>query len=352
MPVFTFVSVSSVVRERTGKVNLSFGAGQSTCELPRRRILSLGLGGGELHGFILEHFPCVGVDSVDLDRRVISLAENKFGLQTCQTLFHPNVESYWDRLRERDSARKNKGFREEDALADASSDEMSCLETENGLCDTDLREEDTQETDLYNKIVDDDLLFAGPSDDCRSRVYEADAWSFILTAARRGNLVWDVVIMDLFDATALLWSGQPGQGRSNAALPTIRIQALLGALKNITEKSTGIVILHIHKDESYEIILRAVKTTFRSVVQIAVGFNDGVIVASQYEGLRVQGTNHNSEEKHNLRATTGIARFRRSDWMCSDDSFGSVGGIVNFSNANRYSTRMIMSERFSVRGYP
>ena len=50
------------------------------------QVLVLGLGGGELHSFLLKYYPCLGITSVELSSSVVSLAQKHFGLEVCDVV--------------------------------------------------------------------------------------------------------------------------------------------------------------------------------------------------------------------------------------------------------------------------
>lgn len=67
---------------------------QTLCNGKFSRALIAGLGGGEMHQFLLKHHPCLYVDSVELNEDVMITAQQYLGLAP----FHPLADIIFNLL--------------------------------------------------------------------------------------------------------------------------------------------------------------------------------------------------------------------------------------------------------------
>jgi len=269
------------------------------CESPLR-MLSLGLGGGELHGALLERFPCIGVDSVEIESVVIEVAQSHFHLGVCEV-----------------------------------TDNMLPVTNSVTTSTTCASDEDCK-SGSARSVPGNHIT----GDACRSRVFQYDARAFVREAAERGDLTWAFVVLDVFNASFTQWEGYPGEGLSNIVVDREELRFMLTAVRDITDPTVGLVILHLHKDSMYEVYMNVVNSLFESVIHVNVDENEGVIIASRYAGLGVLGA---------ISASESVTNEEQDDWLCGDPH-GSAEAIVDFARKHGYGVREAMSLRYAVRG--
>eukprot|EP01042_Synura_sphagnicola_P001534 gene1534-1777_t len=329
----------------------------STCSdssPPDPRLLSLGLGAGELHTFLRHHFPRMRVDTVDVDPTVIELAPLLFDVKFCN-----HVKRFNGTLGRRES--------------------MSA---------------DLWKDELYHGLV--------LGNQCLSHIIEDDVGNFVTAMAEislglhgrdtdgqrssRANLgsvehsnhrfYYDIVIMDIYDATVLTWDGTPGQGFSNPLDTSLRgkddradmgigggrkvaegspvqpevrvtVEELLQAIRTLTHPDHGIAVFHLHLDGSYHLILLAVQSQFLHVVVIPSSHNSNILVASVRERLRLGSTPLRHDYGHRPGGTTGSGEDERkveearldelyaTKGLCADP-YGYAAAVYNFSRSHGY----------------
>eukprot|EP01041_Mallomonas_annulata_P005962 gene5962-12033_t len=283
------------------------------CSSPAR-MLSLGLGGGEVHGFVLHHFPCIGVDSVEVEPVVIDAARDYFGLKACggRDGVLPEPDVYPSKPPE------------ECMVGDA-------------VC--------TTESKTLNVNVTDTV------DVCRSRVYIYDAREFVRDAADKGGLQWEFVVVDLYDAGVTLWDGNAGEGHSNPILSDDTVRSFIRSLRDITEPLTGLTIVHLHMDKTYVKYLEAIQNQFVDTRELFINGNSRIIVASRYPGLHIQGSSPSSYDSVSRSISTTFPTMPLDDpnWMCLDP-YGHAEAVQSFGRRHGYTERMSTHARFASRG--
>ena len=61
---------------------------QTLCNGKFSRVLIAGLGGGEMHQFLLKHHPCLYVDSIEVNEDVMITAQQYLGFLLLYSLIH------------------------------------------------------------------------------------------------------------------------------------------------------------------------------------------------------------------------------------------------------------------------
>ena len=75
LPTTVYTGIGLPPREE----NETMTYNQTLCEGKRSRVLIGGLGGGEMHQFLLKHHPCLYVDSVEDNEDVMITAQQHLG---------------------------------------------------------------------------------------------------------------------------------------------------------------------------------------------------------------------------------------------------------------------------------
>ena len=274
-------------------------------------MLSLGLGGGELHSFILAHFPCIGVDTVDAEPVVIEAAQNYFGFEICDGWIN-KIPSTNDKDNEMETSTSYRCHTK-------------------GLCGWSIK-------NTNNQVIDTN------SSRCRSRVFQYEGLSFVHDAAIKNYMIWSIIIVDLYDTNANKWDGVTETGQSNPTVPDELMDTFFQDLYKIIDSDTGLVIIHYHRDQHYKKYFKMLEKYFIDVIEIPVNENSDIVVASKYHGLKVQG----SRKKNNSKQDIGND-INNNNWLC-DDPNGDVYAIQEFCERHGYSRRMTMSQRYATRG--
>lgn len=179
---------------------------------PLARWLNLGLGGGEIHSFLLLHHSCLDVESVELSRDVYELAVNDLQLgSVCQ--FYADIEQ------------------------------------------------------AINEPIDQS---------CRSRVIISDGWKYLKTMASRLDSatppttppttstasLYDFINLDMFNASATIWHGSPNEGTSNAHIDLATEDESLLSLRSLLNPTKGLAIIHMHEDQHFKRYVRRIQQVF------------------------------------------------------------------------------------------
>ncbi len=205
------------------------------------RVLSLGLAAGKLHMFLLQHFPCVAVESVEISADTFRIAQDLLGLQrgVCEAR----------------TLRKNRLEPAADLLTDKHS---------------------------------------GREGECRSGVIIADAWDYIayrvtanagLAAANLSTVLYDLIVFDVYDATTGQWDGTPDAGSSSPFVDRASSDQSLSNVRALLRPSTGIAVFHLHRDARFEFYYRRICEVFGAdqVALFVVTENDCIVVAGKYK---------------------------------------------------------------------
>lgn len=124
-------------------------------------MLAIGLGGGRLHTYAVNHHPALHIDTVEISSNMLQMAQTYFGLQVCDI-----VTAYSDK--------KLRDFMQQSFI----------------------------------------------SERCRSRVILADGSAFLAEAAKQKK-VYDFVHIDMYDARVVDYVGDNGVGDGNSVTPEL-----------------------------------------------------------------------------------------------------------------------------------
>ena len=284
------------------------------------RVLSLGLGGGDLHVFLLTHFPCMEVDSVEVNSDLVSMAETSMGLR-----------SYICRLQ---------------TIANSSSDSEGGVELERLQT---LRDEQSQD--------------GAP---CRSRVIIGDAWDYISYALSRGvhlhrpsvvidasgsvqsdevagdsSWLYDVIIFDVF-ADNDEWDGTINEGQSNSYVAKASSVRSLQSVRELLTPYTGMAMFHIHRDSQHDRYVASIEDYFHhsQMAVLAVTTNDNVVAVFRdaFRDVRNQD-NVNVEENSVL--------YRTHDHPCySPIAFSDH--VIDFSRNSQFLDSVAYDGQFAL----
>lgn len=264
----------------------------------RWRVLILGLGSGELHQFLLNHFSCLReVVSVEVSAEVLHVSERFMGL---------------GRFGGTSGDRPN--LSDEGKVGDG---EVGEVDGE-GVCAVYRLAPNGTNGDLAMKEV------RAPLPRCRSIVVLSDAWDFIHytaeestaipedaggdpahTCARpfpghghsNGNcngeerdMLYDFIMFDVFTMLSASWDGEEGKGESNPFVDRASSLLTLHAVRKLLRPGAGIVVFHIHRDGLYEEYTSRIVEVFglSQTVILVVMTNDNLVVASR-ETYREKG---------------------------------------------------------------
>ena len=213
----------------------------------------MGLGGGEMHSFLLKHFANAMVDSIDIDQTIIHVAVAYMGVDTLLCEYY------------------------------------SLLNSTEGVTGMSLR-------------LDYRIAPVDPSLQCRSRIIHGDAREFIQLLGSQfqdspdhstvvptinkaeGTLFqhYDYIMFDAFAPTpfSFLTDDVPESTIMNHVMTTMSTDAMLSSIKQILVPMTGIAAFHVHIDRLYPTYLRSIHSAFGShaVADFIISNHDHIIV--------------------------------------------------------------------------
>ena len=265
------------------------------------RVLSLGLGGGEMHVFLLTHFPCMEVDSVEVNPDLVDMAERNMGL-----------EGYICRLQ----VIGNGSMEREGEAPPERLQTLRSVRSQGGL-------------------------------PCRSRVIIGDAWDYISYALSRssievdvsGNvpsdsvladssssLLYDVIIFDVFSDNDE-WDGTVNEGESNSFVDKASSDKSLQSVRALLAPLTGMAMFHIHRDSNHDRYVARIEENFHrsQMAVLAITTNDNVVAVFK-DAFRESSQDH--EDVNASEATSGLYRTR--DHPCQSPMAFS-DHVVDFS---------------------
>ena len=242
------------------------------------RFLIMGLGGGEMHGFLLKHFANAVVDSIDIDQTIIRVAGAYMGVDTLLCEYY--------------------------SLLNTTTDDDS--------------NEDNKERDTVSLRLDHRVPPVDPSFQCRSRIIHGDAKAFIQYLGSRfqdseGQIIiptigraegtlfhqYDYIIFDAFDPTpfSFLTEYAPESLTVNPLMVTMSTSEMLSNMKQSLKPATGLAIFHVHLDQMYPTYLRSIHSAFgsHSVADFILSDNDHIIVGRN--GFFTSPASTNDREK-------------------------------------------------------
>eukprot|EP01031_Cornospumella_fuschlensis_P030677 gene30677-37069_t len=208
------------------------------------KMLSIGLGGGELHVALLAYFAQMDVYSVDISSEVVHMAWEQFGMKhfVCDVhyLENGNFAPY---------------------------------------------------TSLHNNAVQGRTKYTHAhlkNPNCLSHIVIADIWELIdnLFDAKTNELSapmpvsYDVVVFDAFDAATTSWTAEAYKGESNLRTG-YAIQSLNKLRDLLTEDGTA--VFHMHKDKNFLPYVNMLKDVFgdKKVAVFDVSMLDSIVVAAK-----------------------------------------------------------------------
>ena len=223
--------------------------------LAGKRLLSLGIGGGELIGFLLAHHPALTIHAVDVDDTMTTIARRFFD-------FPPFTQG-----------------------ASASTD--------------------------------------GSTSD-RLHVFHKDAWQHLQQQVSEG-VSYDVVVVDIFDETTNLNSTE------DTNLFTLRNDANIQLLANVTARHDGLAIIHLHSNIYFDRYFQSIAKCFADTV---VFETDGskLVVASHTPLLLPVITNEN------------VA----STYRPCENPVLVADAILNYGKASRYDNEIPYGARYAL----
>lgn len=249
------------------------------------RFLIVGLGGGELHGYLLKHFANAVVDSVDVDSTIIRVAGAYMGMDTVLCEYY--------------------------SLVNSSSDDATLS----------LR--------LDHRVEPGDASMR-----CRSRIIHADACTLIeflrskleAEADDGGSISiptlnsatgsvfqqYDYIVFDAFLPTPFSFINESISEDTvmNPVFGAISTERMLQSIKQLLVPDAGIASFHAHMDYLYPSYLRAIHTVFgsASVAEFVVTNNDRIIA-----GRRGNFINPNKDTTVSDRELDGVVETTTTD---------------------------------------
>eukprot|EP01038_Epipyxis_sp_PR26KG_P007942 gene7942-10776_t len=308
------------------------------------KMLIVGLGPGDLHSFLLFHFPCLVIDSVELDPIVLQQSISILG-------FDYNV--------------------------------CNMLELDNSTGTlSKLFQNQTFQTINNNNNIDFNQYY--DSSNCRSNVIIADGWDYInhIYIKNVNNLInnnnhpvekkpvqtnniipnaindpynnnWDIfysklnnnqikykyIMMDAFSFPAATWTGNNNEGYSNSDV--IRAINHLQKVKSLLEMN-GLAIFHLHHDSMHDYYVTEIEKVFgkENVVFLRVTLNGNIIV-----GIN-RLLNQTCEENNNNGSGTCLSELTVSH-PC-DDPKQFISHVIEFGFKSNYETRNIFMPSTSL----
>lgn len=208
------------------------------------KVLSIGLGGGELHSGLLAYFEGMDVYSVDISSEIVHMAWEQFGMKHLVCGVH---------------------FLEEGEFYPYTSLHVSALIGRSKYTHAHLKKQE-----------------------CQSHLVIADVWELIdaLFNAKMSKTTtlpmpvqYDVIVFDAFDASASRWSPHAFEGESNIR-SGYAILSINKLRKLLTED--GSAVFHIHKDKNFLSYVELLKGVFgdKNVVVLDISSLDSIIVAT------------------------------------------------------------------------
>eukprot|EP01035_Chromulina_nebulosa_P025057 gene25057-32669_t len=283
------------------------------------RVLSLGLGGGELHVYLLTQFPCMEVDSVEVNSDLVSMVEKNMALQ-----------SYICRLQ---------------TIGNRSSESEG---------------EGEVNVERLQTLRDDHSQDGLP---CRSRVIIGDAWDYISYAlgAHRSSMevdasgnvrggevaddsswLYDVIIFDVFTDNDA-WDGTVNGGESNSYVDKASSTRSLQSVRDLLTPYTGMAMFHIHRDSQHDKYVASIENYFHhsQMAVLAVTTNDNVVAVFKdaFQDVQNQDNDNYPEEKSLL--------YRIHDHPClSPVAFADH--VVDFSRTFQFLDSVAYEGQFAL----
>ncbi|RYH24233.1 hypothetical protein EON65_16960 [archaeon] len=209
------------------------------------KVLSIGLGGGELHAGLMAYFKHMDVYSVDISSEVVHMAWEQFGMKHFVCSVH---------------------YLEKGEFAPYVPLHLSAVQGRTKYIHAHLR-----------------------NPDCLSHIVIAEVWELIdaLFNAKMSEtrnkmpmpVQYDIIVFDAFDVSTSTWSAKAFEGESNirsgyAILSMNKVRNLL------TED--GSAVFHIHKDKNFLSYVDMLKEVFgdKNVVVFDISALDSIVVAA------------------------------------------------------------------------
>jgi hypothetical protein len=301
------------------------------------RVLSIGLGGGNIHNWLLNFNPYIVVDTVELFNYVGAYAKKYFGLAPllCREL----------------------------ALLD------------NG---TFVRHSVEEAVLGFNRgsFAGSNPLYAAP---CRSTLIIADAWQYLRVVAASSTAevtdvsttqnspttvitasssrqseskmqqlvaaprrTYDIIIIDVYTSSGSTWNGVIDEGIANLVLSSAVLMQGLQDMRTLLTPVTGIAMFHLTRDSQFMQYASAMVDAFSSeqLVFLRVKTNDYMVLASREKFMSAQDARDSG-------ATVGTKSGMKLLHPCTNRAAFSAW-VVQFGRMQGFSERLTYGFQYSL----
>lgn len=270
-----------------------------------------------MHVFLLTHFPCMEVDSVEVNPDLVDMAERSMGL-----------EGYICRLQ----VIGNRSSEHEGEAQPERLQTLRSVRSQGGL-------------------------------PCRSRVIIGDAWDYISYALSRSSMEvdvsgdvpsdsvladssrYDVIIFDVF-ADNDEWDGTVNEGESNSFVDKASSAESLQSVRALLTPYTGVAMFHIHRDSNHDKYVARIEENFHrsQMAVLAITTNDNVIAVFKDAFRDIQ----NHDDVNESDTTSGL--YRTQEHPCQSPLAFS-DHVIDFSRKFQLLDSVAYNGQFALNCY-